>query len=324
MESGELTSRLGEYTINQGIELYIQDARGRNLAPETLRSLMIILNNLVKAFDGKRFSEIQPADLLTFRGGWTLSSTTVLKRWERIRAFFRWAQKNKLCRDNPADGLRSPKSELSPTLPYSQNDLDKILKAVKNNSLLHALILTLLHSGLRISDAVQLGPTSLVGDSLRIRTQKTGADVRVPLPLEVLSALQSLPVDDGKWFWNGRIKLTKRIGNLRRTFQRSCKTTEGEEKTTIVPDLGFHRFRDTAAVRWLEAGLSVQDVASLLGNSVRIVEKHYSAWIEERSVRLEARVRSLWAQPEPHPVRHVSRNPKRSTTATTKDKDAGL
>lgn len=40
----------------------------------------------------------------------------------------------------------------------------------------------------------------------------------------------------------------------------------------------FHRFRDTAAVGWLMAGLSVEEVAILLGNSPNVVIKHYSPW----------------------------------------------
>ena len=68
-------------------------------------------------------------------------------------------------------------------------------------------------------------------------------------------------------------------------------------KEAGIQNGGFRiRFRDTAAVRWLQAGLPIEDVANLLGNSVRIVERHYSPWVQSRQDRLNERVRAAWDQ----------------------------
>ena len=58
----------------------------------------------------------------------------------------------------------------------------------------------------------------------------------------------------------------------------------------------FHRFRDTAAVGWLAAGLSIEEVAALLGNSPNVVIKHYSPWVLERQRVLEAKVQASWGK----------------------------
>ena len=48
-----------------------------------------------------------------------------------------------------------------------------------------------------------------------------------------------------------------------------------------------HRFRHTFVRILLErGGVSVRDVAELLGNTEQIVRKHYSAWVTERQDRL--------------------------------------
>ena len=48
-----------------------------------------------------------------------------------------------------------------------------------------------------------------------------------------------------------------------------------------------HRFRHTFARILLEkAGVSVRDVAELLGDTEEIVRKHYAAWVPERQARL--------------------------------------
>ena len=176
---------------------------------------------------------------------------------------------------------------LVPKLPYTDEQI--VLNTVSQKPLLRASILVLLHSGLRISDAVQLGPGSIDGDLLKLRTAKTGTDVQIPLPGQV-EALQSLSVCEGRWFWNpARTKLEKRIDNLRLSMNRQVY------KPAKIDKGGFHRFRDTAAVHWLQAGLSVAEVATLLGNSVRIVERHYSPWVRSRQQKLEERVRSIFS-----------------------------
>jgi site-specific recombinase XerD len=41
-----------------------------------------------------------------------------------------------------------------------------------------------------------------------------------------------------------------------------------------------HRFRDTFASNLLLKGVSIENVAILLGNTVRVCEKHYAPWIK--------------------------------------------
>ena len=56
-----------------------------------------------------------------------------------------------------------------------------------------------------------------------------------------------------------------------------------------------HRFRDTFAVRLLQAGVPLQDVSILLGHtSIKVTEKHYAPWVKERQIRLEELVQRTW------------------------------
>jgi hypothetical protein len=47
-------------------------------------------------------------------------------------------------------------------------------------------------------------------------------------------------------------------------------------------------------VKMLENGASLETVAAILGNTARIVEKHYAAWVKSRQSALEAAVRKTW------------------------------
>lgn len=52
-----------------------------------------------------------------------------------------------------------------------------------------------------------------------------------------------------------------------------------------------HQFRNTFAVSLLASGVSLEHVATLLGNSVKIVQKHYAPW--------EAKRQDAWTMPSP-------------------------
>jgi integrase/recombinase XerD len=52
-----------------------------------------------------------------------------------------------------------------------------------------------------------------------------------------------------------------------------------------------HRLRDTFAVGLLQGGVSIENVARLLGHgSIRITEKHHSPWVKARQETLEREV----------------------------------
>ena len=150
MESEGLAETLGECLIDQAVNLYLEDAKSRNLAPETLRSIQIVLGNLVSAFSDERLAELSAKDLLRWRTSWNLAPFTSLKRWERIRSFFRWCQQTKLCQTNPCDGVRSPRASIKPKLPYSDDEVSRILEILNGRPQLRALIPVLVHTGLRI------------------------------------------------------------------------------------------------------------------------------------------------------------------------------
>jgi integrase len=79
-----------------------------------------------------------------------------------------------------------PKHKLSPTLPFSADEMKRILDACDrypgNAERMKAFVLTMRHSGLRIGDTIALKREARKGNKLFLYTQKTGTPVYVPLP----------------------------------------------------------------------------------------------------------------------------------------------
>ena len=54
-------------------------------------------------------------------------------------------------------------------------------------------------------------------------------------------------------------------------------------------------FRDTMAVDLLNKGIPLETVAVILGNSLKVCEKHYAPWVKSRQEQLESSIKKTWA-----------------------------
>lgn len=261
------------------------------------------------AHEGLRFlKQIDTPALNRFRATWkgrdgqASGALTDLKKLQRLRGFFRFALDSGYIQQNPAAALRDPKSRPNPTLPFSQEEMLRILEAAANKIAtakpvaknkarrLRALILLLRYAGLRISDAVGCAADRLDGGKLSLYTAKTGQHVYVPLPAFVAAELESIPrVSDRYWFWTGG----GTVESARKKWSEALADLFDDAK---VSGGHAHRFRDTMAVELLKAGTPIERVSILLGHSsVRITEKHYNPWNRARQEQAEADVARSWA-----------------------------
>lgn len=166
------------------------------------------------------------------------------------------------------------------TLPFTQDNVTKMLDdpIVQADAQLRAIVLVFLHTGLRISDVIYLRKSDLVGDSIVRRTRKRGRVVSLRLHPDVVTALQAHSAAKTKSDYLFTTKQSLPIVGLDKTLRRLWKRCE-------IPSAHAHRFRDTFAVRLLEKGASLYDVAKLLGISAQTADRHYTPYVKELQER---------------------------------------
>jgi site-specific recombinase XerD len=155
-------------SVKEACEKFRADGKARNLSAATVKKYKYVLAELEEKFGSLSVRNIGVEDLRTLREGWTFSPTTARKRVEYLRAFFTFCLSSGWIPANPAKGLEPPVQRTSPTLPFSQEEWEKILWALDLYGDIHAqgperirrqlkaLVLLMRYSGLRISDAVSL------------------------------------------------------------------------------------------------------------------------------------------------------------------------
>ena len=182
-------------------------------------------------------------------------------------------------------------------LPFEEDEWEKILWATElypdrpkgRRELLKTFVLVLRWTGFAIGDAVGLETRMLRGNQISRRRGKTDVAVSIPVPQEVVRALQRLQTSGGRFFWNGKGSLRSAVSVWQRSLQKLFK---------LAGIVGGHphKFRHTFSVDLLSKGVSLENVSKALGHSsVKITEKYYGAWVKSRQDALDSEIRKAWA-----------------------------
>jgi len=298
-ESGEIgVVRKPEVpTIAEAVQKFIADAKAQHLSAETIRKYETLLNKRFLPWcedKGYRYlKQLGVEEMRQFRASWKDSPNYATKNLERLRSFFRFCQQADWIGKNSARAVKSPRIKDTPTLPFTPQEMKRILDACDryrgDQDRLRAFVLTMRHSGMRIGDTIALDKSRLKGNKLMLYTAKTGTPVYVPLPPVVMKALGKLDTNgNGRYFSTGNAKPQTARANWSRYLDSLFELANVEGGHS-------HRFRDTFAVELLQAGVPLETVSVLLGHSsVKITEKHYKPWVKALQQRLEEQVRRAW------------------------------
>jgi site-specific recombinase XerD len=175
-------------TADEAVTKFLADAEARHLAPETVRKYWNLLEQRFVAWCGTKgyrlLKQIDGSAMREFRATWD-GAAYATKSLERMRAFFRFCEQARWIDRNPAASVKAPRAKTAPTLPFSADEMKRILAACDaypgNAARMKALVLTMRHSGLRIGDTIALTRERVKGNTLLLYTQKTGTPVYVPL-----------------------------------------------------------------------------------------------------------------------------------------------
>lgn len=294
-------------TLHQALDAYTRDLKARALAPATLQIYDTLFDHLRNAVPSTTpLTAIDAAVLEQFRAArrriahdeseHPLKPSTQQKEIGYLRAFFSWCLTHRYIEQNPAKLLRMPRVEPLTTKPYEAHEVQALISAcdllassnpaetpyIRRRA--RAIVLTLLYSGLRISDLCKLRREALdptTGYLFLRRTQKTGVPVRVKLPPDAVEALNRIrAVHPDYYFWRGSGAWSTLRNSVTLTIARLGKIAGVAARP--------HRFRDTFAVALLTGGASLRTVQQLLGHeSIQVTERHYAHFVADHQRLLD-------------------------------------
>ena len=265
--------------------------------------IMRRLEEFCRALDIEAMCEFTLELLDRFRASRRLARTTSARELQVLRQFFGFCKKRKWVTENWAKELEPP-ADPKPreVVPYTTEQMacifsgcDRIGQSPYERLRARAMVLLMRHTGLRISGVMMLLRNRVRDGQVQLFTQKTAGFIWLPVPAELEAALANLPLplaadgthrDSGYFFWNGLATKRSLMGDASRALRAVFRVAG-------VPGAHAHRFRHTLATEVLARGGTLQDVADILGISVKVAEKHYEKWSPARQERIFGLMRAV-------------------------------
>lgn len=284
-------------SIAHAVKAYLSDATARKLQPSSLRSITRTLKQFLAFVDYCPLVQVTATHISNFRQRREMKPRTQRKEIEYLRAFFAFCVSRDLRPDNPAKLVKPPLVADAPVLPYTPEEVEKLLAACDQMRSMwkedlayvrqrtRALVLTLLYTGLRVSDVAGLKRSRLdTANHLTLRIMKNNVPLKILLNAGAAEALRKLPAPRGNpdyFFWSGHGDIDDCAKSLWRTISRLGVVAEVHAHP--------HRFRHTFAVELLTKGVEIRTVQQLLGHeSIKTTEKHYAHFVAAHQTILDS------------------------------------
>jgi len=247
---------------------------GQRIITEHLREFLVYLRESVRA------DELNPHKPAADR---PLSPHTIRGYAQVLKAFFSWATQEGLIEKNPAKRLASPKVPQTVVPTFSEAQVRGFLSAVNRKSPIgfrdHCIILTLLDTGIRLSELISLQVDHLDLDEGHFRVRGKGNKERVvPMGVSLQKCL---------WKYLHRYRPEPRnpaVGNLfltREGHRMAANTVYhlvrryGRLAGITGVRCSPHTFRHTFAKNYLLNGGDLFSLQKILGHSSLVVVRMY-------------------------------------------------
>jgi integrase len=288
-------------TLGWLIRLYLTSAEFQAFRPSTRRQRVAMLERLAA---DKGTADLEAIDATVIRDSLKARSDKPLMAnvWlTAVSTVFAWALRETLpdpatgeakpiLDANPCEGVKrlaipkaaDPDAEVGhPT--FSDDDLAQFEAAYAEGTRERLVYSVLLYTGLRVGDAARLGRQHVLKDgTIKLRTEKTGADVTIGIVPPLARALAAGPHGSPE----ALNFLTTSSGQawgknyLGRWFGERCQA--------IGLDRSAHGLRKAAARLYAERGATVPQLMALFGWRDPSVAMHYVARADRKRMALDA------------------------------------
>ncbi len=294
-----------DITLARAAKSFLESRRMRGAKEWTLADYTRMLQPFTEyceSYGATALKSVASEHIVGFMQAQKWKPRTKFNRVVLLRSFFRFAMAMEWIVRDPAikERVPSPKTPRHHARqPFTRDQITKILEAVDQVSEIErkqtrALILLLLYSGVRISDATFLKRESVDLDTglLQFRVIKTGRqNPPIELHPSAVQALKALPVLDGPYFFINAKEAAKgqmlAVQTMRRRIVEPVLALAGVKGSP-------HVFRDTFAINLLHAGVDIFTVSQLLGHSnVKMTQQHDLNFIPGYVERISEATRKL-------------------------------
>lgn len=250
------------------------------LRPLTKRTYRLIIDRWTAEHGRKRVVHLQRHHVVQHMGERMQASGphAANSLLEKLRVLMRFALDNGWRRDDPTTTIRKIRAPSEGFVTWSEDDVKAFEDKWAPGTRERLAFALLLYTGQRRGDVVRLGWQHVSGGMIRMKQEKTGTRLAIPIHAQLQAALDATPRDNLTFLVTayGRNFTSAGFGNA---FRDWCDAAG-------LKDRSAHGLRKAAARRLAEAGCSASQIAALTGHkSLGEVTRYTAAADQERLAR---------------------------------------
>jgi integrase len=194
------------------------------------------------------------------------------RNWlKAIRALMHHCVEYELIRENPTQGIKLPTIKSHGHHTWAEDEIAAFEAHHPIGSKARLAFALLLYTAQRRGDVIRMGRQHVRDGVLRLRQQKTGATLAIPVSLALQAAIDAMPGDHLALLVTKSGK-TYGATNFSEQFRKWCEDASLPRRCTA------HGLRKAACRRLAEAGCSANEIAAISGHAtLREVERYTRA-----------------------------------------------
>jgi integrase len=262
-------------------ERYRETPAWRDLSLATRQQREAIITQVIKTAGTQPFAKITRATIVTGRDRRASVPAQARHFLETMRGLFKWAAKASLMKEDPTIGVEDPARPKGGGFPvWTEEQVSAYERRWPIGTRQRVWLNVLLYTGLRRGDAVRLGRQHVRNGVATIKTEKSGFELEVTLPiLPVLAeTLKVGPCGELAFIAGATGKpFDKRsFGNQ---FRKACRAA-GVKRSA-------HGLRKIAATRAANAGATVAQLEAIFGWTGGRMASLYTRAADRRRLAME-------------------------------------
>lgn len=256
-------------TFRDLLRLYLGSALYSKLSPSSKRNYRVILEKFCEQFGNlpvSQFSRKHASAILAKLSDTPEAANTLMKR---LRLLLNFAVDIGMIPSNPMAGMKGYKSDGEGYHDWTEEEIAQFIARHPPGTKAHLALMLMLSTGQRRSDAVRMGWGDVVNGMIRVRQQKTGTPLMIPILPALQAALDDQPKDAPTFLLteHGRPHSAAGFGN----WMRDRCNEAG------LPKCSSHGLRKACARRLAEAGCTHHEIKAITGHKTDADVRRYTA-----------------------------------------------
>ena len=259
----------GKDTFRDLLRLYLGSALYSKLSPSSKRNYRVILEKFCAKYGHlpvSQFSRKHASAILAKLSDTPEAANTLMKR---LRLLLNFAVDIGTIPSNPMAGMKGYKSDGEGYHDWTEEEIASYIERHPIGTKAYLALMLMLSTGQRRSDAVRMGWADVANGMIRVRQQKTGTPLMIPIIPALHVALANLPKDAPTFLLteHGRPFSAAGFGN----WMRDRCDEAG------LSNCASHGLRKACARRLAEAGCTHHEIKAITGHKTDAEVRRYTA-----------------------------------------------